>query len=159
MTSESQSTSGPNRVVVGVDGSHASLGALEWALHYASMSHATVDLVVAWDWPVNVSLAPIAPGYAPAMNAEQLLDCLIREKRAQHPDLKIDGHVVQGDAASVLEEASHEAALLVVATRGHGGLAGLLLGSVSEHCATHAPCPVVVYRSDPGSSKLDDADL
>ena len=55
---------------------------------------------------------------------------------------------MQGDPANVLESASHGAALLVVAQRGHGQLVGLLLGSVSEHCVAHAHCPVLVFRDD-----------
>jgi nucleotide-binding universal stress UspA family protein len=82
------------------------------------------------------------------LSAEQLLDGLIQQKKAEYPNLPIEGEIVQGDAAAVLEEASIGAALLVVATRGHGEIAGLLLGSVSEHCIAHAHCPVVVYRGE-----------
>ena len=149
MTTENQWTSTSDRVVVGVDGSHASLEALEWALRYASLNHSNVDVVAAWDWHVNVSLAPIAPGFAPERSAARMLDCVIRRKRAEHPDLRIYGRVVQGKAASVLEDASKGAALLVIATRGHGEFIGLLLDSVGEHCVTHARCPVLVYRNEP----------
>lgn len=155
MTTEIQSAPASGRVVVGVDGSPASLEALEWALRYSSMTRSDVDVVAAWDWPVNLSLVPIAPDFAPVMSAEQMLDCLIRQKRAEHPDLHMDGRVVQGDAASVLEDASKGAALLVIATRGHREFVGFLLGSVSEHCATHAQCPVLVYRSGSQSSMSD----
>lgn len=144
------------RVVVGVDGSRAALEALDWALRYSSMNHSSVDVVAAWDWPVNVSLAPIAPGSERAKSAEQVLDGLIDQKRAEYPDLQVDGRVVQGSAASVLEEDSEGADLLVIATRGHGELVGLLLGSVSEHCATHAQCPVVVYRGESRNSTSED---
>jgi nucleotide-binding universal stress UspA family protein len=155
MTMEGKSAPASDKVVVGIDGSPASLAALEWALRYASMSRSSVDVVAAWDWHINVSLAPIAPDFAPEISAEQVLDCVILQKRAEHPELQIDGRVVQGNAASVLEDASKGAALLVIATRGHRELAGLLIGSVSEHCVTHAQCPVLVYRSDSGSSRSD----
>jgi nucleotide-binding universal stress UspA family protein len=122
---ENRSGSTLGRVVVGVDGSPASLEALEWALRYSSLSGSSVAVVAAWDWPVTLSVAPIAPGFAPAMSAEKSLDCLIRQKRAEYPDLQIEGRVVQGNAATVLEDASQGAALLVVATRGHGELVGL----------------------------------
>jgi nucleotide-binding universal stress UspA family protein len=151
---KTRSTSAPDRVVVGIDGSPASQEALEWALRYASATGSTLDVVAAWDWPVTASLAPIAPGFEPKLSAEQLLDGLIQQKKAEYRDLPIEGQVVQGDAAAVLEEASIGAALLVVATRGHGEIAGLLLGSVSEHCITHAHCPVVVYRGERGDKDL-----
>ena len=100
--------------------------------------------VVAWS-------APFPSDFDPGMNAQQMLDGLIEHERAEHPDLVIDGRVVEGDPATVLESASDGAALLVVAQRGHGELVGLLLGSVSEHCVTHAHCPVLVYRNGPPS--------
>ena len=149
-----QSTSALDRVVVGIDGSLSSQEALEWALRYASATGSTVEVVAAWDWPVSASLAPIAPGFEPKLSAEQLLDDLIQQKKAEFPNLPIKGQVVQGDAAAVLEEASIGATLLVVATRGHGEITGLLLGSVSEHCITHAHCPVVVYRGERDNQDL-----
>ncbi len=145
---DSRGAPSSDRVVVGVDGSAASREALEWALRYASATGSALDVVAAWDWPVGVSLAPLAPGFERELRAERLLDGLMRRARAEHPELSIGGKVVQGDAAAVLEEASRGAALLVVATRGHGEIAGLLLGSVSEHCIAHAHCPVVVHRGE-----------
>lgn len=159
MATENQPASTSDRVVVGVDGSPASLEALDWALRYAAMSHSSVDIVATWDWPVTVSMAPIAPDFAQSLSAEQLLDGLLQQKRPEHPDLQIDGRVVQGSAASVLEDVSKGAALLVIATRGRGELVGLLLGSVSEHCVTHAQCPVLVYRSESASSTTDNPEV
>jgi len=60
--------------------------------------------------------------------------------------VEIDTLVVEGHPAEVLVEASSHADLLVVASRGHGQFGGMLLGSVSQHCATHAHCPVVIVR-------------
>ncbi len=54
--------------------------------------------------------------------------------------------VEEGQAALVLIERSHHADLLVVGCRGHGEFSGMLIGSVSQHCAAHAHCPVLVYR-------------
>jgi len=144
----------PQRVVVGVDGSPASLQALQWALDYASATNSHVDVVVAWEWPTSLAWsAPFPSDFDPDMSAQQMLDHLLEHQRAEHPDLAIDGRAVQGDPATVLESASNGAALLVVAQRGHGELVGLLLGSVSEHCVTHAHCPVLVYRDVPPSAK------
>jgi nucleotide-binding universal stress UspA family protein len=64
----------------------------------------------------------------------------------RHPGLEIDLDVVNGHAAQVLVDVSENAALLVVGTRGHGGFAGLIIGSTSTHCVHAAHCPVVVYR-------------
>jgi len=83
------------------------------------------------------------------MSAEQTLDRLIEHLRSDNPGLEIDGRVIQGDAAKVLESASAGAELLVVAQRGYGEIVGLVLGSVSGHCITHAKCPVLVYRDAP----------
>jgi nucleotide-binding universal stress UspA family protein len=130
------------QVVVGVDGSPASLRALQWAADYATARHMHVEVVVAVD-------SSFPQGSDPHTSAEQMLDRLIGQQRAESRRLSIDGRVVQGDPAKVLESASEGAALLVVAQRGHGQLVGLLLGSVSEHCITHAKCPVLVYREAP----------
>lgn len=54
-----------------------------------------------------------------------------------------------GPRAPVLLQEADDADLLVVASRGHGEFSGMLLGSVSEHCVTHATCPVVVMRTKP----------
>jgi nucleotide-binding universal stress UspA family protein len=64
----------------------------------------------------------------------------------RHPGLEIDLNVVDGTAAEVLVEASKNAAVLVVGTRGHGRFANLMLGSTSRQCVQAAHCPVVVYR-------------
>ncbi len=151
-TSEDTSVRSPQRVVVGVDGSPASLQALQWALGYAAATSSRVEVVVAWEWPSSLAWsAPFPSDFDPDTSAQQMLDHLIEQQRAEHPELTIDGQVVEGDPATVLESASVGAALLVVARRGHGELVGLLLGSVSEHCVTHAHCPVLVYRDDPRS--------
>ncbi len=84
-----------------------------------------------------------------------MLDRLIERKRADRPDLAINGRVVQGDPANVLESASRGASLLVVAQSGHNELVGFLLGSVSKHCVTHAHCPVLVFRDDKPSASAE----
>jgi nucleotide-binding universal stress UspA family protein len=60
--------------------------------------------------------------------------------------VKIDAKVIEGPAARTLIDASQKASTLVVGSRGLGGFVGLLLGSVSQQCVTHAHCPVVVIR-------------
>jgi nucleotide-binding universal stress UspA family protein len=63
-------------------------------------------------------------------------------------DVRVRGHVIEGNAAKVLLDASDGADLLVLGSRGHGGFAEALLGSVSQHCVHHAHCPVLVIRGD-----------
>jgi nucleotide-binding universal stress UspA family protein len=68
----------------------------------------------------------------------------VSEATAGHPSVRVEARVAEGPAAEALISASHRASLLVVGSRGHGGFVGLLLGSVSQQCVTHAPCPVMV---------------
>lgn len=77
---------------------------------------------------------------------ERLAEAAISEATAGSREIEIERVVVEGDAGDVLVEAATEHDLLVVGSRGHGELADLLLGSVSQHCVHHAPCPVVVVR-------------
>ena len=63
-------------------------------------------------------------------------------------DVEMSISAVEGDPARVLLEAAHDADVLVAGSRGHSGVASLLLGSVSQHCAHHAPCPVVIVRGE-----------
>ncbi|WP_327412393.1 universal stress protein [Streptomyces sp. NBC_01233] len=142
--------SGPtSRVVVGVDGSPASYEALRWAVRHARLIGATVDAVAAYDLPGAAGWS------APAVDADfdeglarQDLDDEIRKVILQVGDVPLEQHLVRGGAADALIEASAGAELLVVGSRGRGGFASLLLGSVSQQCATHAPCPVVIVRRD-----------
>jgi nucleotide-binding universal stress UspA family protein len=76
--------------------------------------------------------------------AEELLAEAVSE--AAVGDVTIDQRLVEGPAAGALIEEAKGAQLLVVGSRGHGGFTGLLLGSVSQQCAQHAPCPVVIVR-------------
>jgi len=81
--------------------------------------------------------------------AEKTLTDTVAEVTAQHvTTVDIVTHVVEGHPAEVLPHTAIGADLLVVGSRGHGTFAGILLGSVSQHCAQHAPCPVVVVPPD-----------
>jgi len=65
-------------------------------------------------------------------------------------NVQVSAQVREGDAAQILIAAAAGADLLVVGSRGHGGFTEALLGSVSQHCVHHAPCPVVIVRDNPG---------
>ena len=76
--------------------------------------------------------------------ALERLDSLLHAQAAELAGVEVERSAVHGAAAPVLLEAARGAAELVVGTRGHGGFMGLLLGSVSQQCAHHAPCPIVL---------------
>ncbi|HUI04207.1 MAG TPA: universal stress protein [Acidimicrobiales bacterium] len=134
-------------IVVGVDGSGHAEAALDWALGQGEVTGAQVVAVTCWEYPVNFGWVPPMPtDFRPDEDARTMLDQAVEKAQAEHPGVKVRRLVVEGTPASVLLDAAKGAELLVVGTRGHGGFAGLLLGSVSEHCVAHAPCPVVVVR-------------
>jgi nucleotide-binding universal stress UspA family protein len=135
-------------IVVGVDGSAEAKEALGWALGEARLRGAALRVVHAWQFPATAGFAAAYDGEllnALRDDAEALVDRLLAEVGV--PDsVKVEKAVVEGSAAQVLVEAAADADLLVVGSRGHGGFAGLLLGSVSQQCAHHASCPVVIVR-------------
>jgi len=135
------------RIVVGVDGSEPSKAALRWAIEEARLRGAPVLAVHAWLMQFGAGPGFVVPAVEPndvQREAESMLDAAIAEVGTE--GLDVDRVAVEGVAARVLIEAAEGADLLVVGSRGHGGFAGLLLGSVSQQCAHHAPCPVVVVR-------------
>ncbi len=136
-----------HRIVVGVDGSDSSMRALDWAVRQAEMTGASILVVAAWHWPPNWGWGlPLAPPITPQEDAEKVLADVLEPVRAQHPELVITSEVVESHPAPALVKASRGADLLVVGSRGHGEFAGMLLGSVSEHCVSNAECPVLVLR-------------
>jgi nucleotide-binding universal stress UspA family protein len=139
---------GSHRIVIGVDGSDSSIAALGWAAKQAELTGASLQVVTSWEWPTAVGwgAAPIPGDYQPADDAKRLLDQVTEPVRGSHPNLEIHTTVVEGHPAQVLVEASRGAELLVVGSRGRGQFAGMLLGSVSEHCVGNAHCPVLVLH-------------
>ncbi len=134
-------------VVVGIDGSASSLEALGWAGDYAATMGLPVEIVTVWDWPSSYGWeVPLPEGYDPSADAERVLSEPAATLARHHPGLSVTTTIVEGHPAQVLVERSHGAALLVVGSRGHGEFAGMVLGSVSEHCAAQARCPVLVYH-------------
>ncbi|POX48408.1 universal stress protein [Streptomyces sp. Ru72] len=141
-------TSGP-RVVVGVDGSPSSHAALRWAVRYAGLIGGTVEAVAAWDLPGAYGWSALAvdadfdEAVARQRLNQELNDVLGREEAASAGAL-----VVRGNTVDVLLTAAEGAEALVVGSRGRGGFARALLGSVSQHVAQHAKCPVVIVRPE-----------
>jgi nucleotide-binding universal stress UspA family protein len=137
----------PHRIVVGTDGSPSSMAAVEWAANQAEHTGATLEVLMTWEWPVSFGWSlPIPSDYDPGRDSEKLLRSLLEPVEKAHPGISIQPTVIEGHPAPLLVKASHGADLLVVGSRGHGEFAGMLLGSVSEHCVTNAHCPVVVLR-------------
>ncbi len=141
---------GIERIVVGVDGSDTSRKALVWA--YDEAGHHGASLVVVTTWqpptlPLYGSVPPEEYGDQPRKEALELLERFTSELVPKDPAVDIRTSVEEGkNPAKVLIERSKEADLLVVGSRGHGGFAGMLLGSVSQHLVAHSECPVVVVR-------------
>ena len=123
------------------------LNSLDWAARQGELTGSSLELVMAWEWP-TVYGAPFAfpTDWDPAADAARVLDEAVTTVRCNHPDVDIRQTVVEGHPAPALTSASGGAQLLVIGCRGHGEFAGMLLGSVSEHCVTNAQCPVLVLR-------------
>ena len=137
-------------VVVGLDGSPASLGALGFAFDVASRHGRPLVALHAWELPVYDAPGVTVP---PSIALEEIEDDEMRVTAEQlagwcdkYPDVEVEQRIVHGPAERVMVEATSEAALLVVGSRGRGGFTGLLLGSVGLAVLHHAHCPVAVVR-------------
>ncbi len=155
MERDTQRTKG--LVVVGVDSSDGAKEALRFALDEAKLRQATLRVVHTWLYG-NIGVKGIE-GFTPVVGAdlgdlrraaEVALDATMHEVVPDPNGLAIERRVVEGAPATVLVDESRHADLLVVGSRGHGGFTGLLLGSVSQQCAHHAACPVVIVRASNG---------
>lgn len=131
------------RIVVGVDGSETANRALEWAVDEARRRNAVVEAVLAWHEPFAgyAYMGELDLGEFSA-EAETVLDKAVAAVDAT--GVTVERKVINGGPAQVLVEEARGAALLVVGSRGRGGFSGLLLGSVSQQAAHHAPCPIVI---------------
>jgi nucleotide-binding universal stress UspA family protein len=137
-------------ILVGVDGSPGSRNALKWAAAEAADHGADLVVLTVWERPL---LPPMGSGEVPdhgvpdpSRTATEDLIKVIREELGDDPPVLVQPRARQGNAAKVLIEESADADMLVVGPRGHGGFRGLVLGSVSQHVAAYAKCPVAVIR-------------
>jgi nucleotide-binding universal stress UspA family protein len=132
------------------------IGAVRWdhvPLRRASpkLRDARLQVVSVWHAP---ALVYGGPGFAPSVStavdeafrdvADGSAEAAAETAREAGVDVEVD--VEQGETVDKLLEAAADADVLVVGSRGHGGFTGLMLGSVSAHCAHHAPCPLVIVR-------------
>ena len=136
-------------IIVGIDGSPGAQDALDFALQEARMRGADVRVVAAWDIPGAVYAGAYGLGDAELSGQ---LEQAARDNAAralEHADVEgVEIRTVfrEGNPARVLVEEAGDADLLVVGSRGLGGFRSLLLGSVGQQCAHHAPCPLVIVR-------------
>lgn len=143
------------RIVVGIDGSAASDRALHWAADEAKLRGAPLHIVHSWQFP------PM-PGSIEALEQASTSDLTTRSRElldgaaasVAGEGLEVTTELSNDVPAAALLDAARDGAMLVVGSRGRGGFKGLVLGSVSQQCAHHASCPVVIVRSadDPGST-------
>jgi nucleotide-binding universal stress UspA family protein len=137
-------SAGAGRIVVGIDGSQPSREALRWAVAQAVLTSGRVQAVIAWSHPLSSGL-PVLAEVDWRGDARRALDVALAEVLGEGA-AAVEPCAMEGHPARVLLQAAKGADLLVVGSRGHGGFAGVLLGSVSDYVVKHAPCPVVVVR-------------
>jgi len=148
------STNGVPRIVVGVDGSAPSRAALRWAIRQARITNGIVDAVMAWEIPMVLQSYGWAPVYVEEdghfeEDAIKRLEAVLSRDVEPADSELVRSQAIKGHPAQVLLDAACDADLLVVGSRGHGTFAEALLGSVSQHCVHHAPCPVLIVRGEP----------
>lgn len=145
----------PSGIVVGHDGSASADRALVWAVGEARLRGCPVHVVRAWSITHAPRPADVPPGIVPPIDAyeEAVREELAADVRGAlgadegaHEGVPLELHPVYARADEALVAASGRAELLVVGSRGRGGVTGLLLGSTSEHVVRHADCAVVVLR-------------
>ncbi|MEV8631336.1 universal stress protein [Streptosporangium sp. NPDC051023] len=136
-------------VIVGVDGSASSLEAVIWAAREAMLRRAPLRLVhVALRWAYDVPLVPQPAHWGPSMEAacRRLLAQAAGQAHTEAPSVDVTTEILDGAAAEAIAATAGSAQLIVVGSRGRGGFAGLLVGSVSRDLAARSPCPLVVVR-------------
>jgi nucleotide-binding universal stress UspA family protein len=141
-----------NRVVVGVDGSPASLAALREAFAQAKLRGASLLMVHAWSTSFAGTLVNSGQDFDRVRASEvdegwALLNQSLEELKATDQSVEIIERLEQTSPAAAIIEASKEAVLTVVGSRGRGGFAGLVLGSVSGSVLAHADSAVMVIRA------------
>jgi nucleotide-binding universal stress UspA family protein len=153
-------------IVVGTDGTDYAKAAVQWAAREAARRHAVLRVVHVFDWEWRSAQFDASSEYIDVARqlAEAVTGAAIDQAVAVAPDLKVEADALIGSTVVRLLEATRDAGLLVVGSRGRGGFASLLLGSVGQRVATHAPCPVVVVRGrgdvteGPVAVGVDDSD-
>ncbi len=144
-----------DRIIVGIDGSAASEAALRWAVTVADATGGRIVAIATWQVPLTYGWALMSGGWSPQKEAHQLLDQVVHAVFGENRPANVHVVVEEGNPAKVLIKHSVGAQMLVVGSRGLGGFAGLMLGSVSSACAEHASCPVLVVHEPDKSEAVD----
>lgn len=150
-------------VVVGVDGSDPSWEAVDWAADEAARHGCTLHIVHASRWERYEDF-PV-PGRLERPSARVVAENIVAaaEHRAttRQPNVKVTGGTSPRDPVEALVEEGTGAFAVVVGSRGHGAVAGTLLGSVSMGVAGRATCPTIVVRAATaeGRTRRGDGDV
>lgn len=135
-----------NRIVVGTDGSGPARAAVDWAAREAALRGAELLIIHGW-WTAALGVDPTGEAFAACEQAgERVLADAAAAAASVAPGVSVHTSLVGTSPAEALVEASKDAAMVVVGSRGHGGLHDLLLGSVSQPVLHHAHCPAVLIR-------------
>ena len=122
-------------------------------MRQAALTGSTVEAVIAWHYPAMyggygwVPVSAVEPVSFDEIAAKTVTEA-VTEAVDPASSVRVATKVEEGSPAHVLLDAAKGAELLVVGSRGHGGVAGALLGSVSQHCASHSPCPIVIVHGE-----------
>jgi nucleotide-binding universal stress UspA family protein len=138
-------------ITAGVDGSTESLAAAHWAAREALRRGASLRLVHAWKWHLRPA-SSVPADLSEREWAQQILDRAVGSVRAAHPGLRIVDQLVPDSAVAALLAAAEEAQLLVLGSRGLGGVAGFIIGSVSQRVVARSERPVVLVRAGEASA-------
>ena len=142
------------KIIVGYDRSADARAAAAWALDEASRTGALVEFFYAYQWPTWAPAASMVPGPAVYPDGEAdrairgALDEAVIQARHTHPEVRTEISIVHTNASLTLVDRSREAALIVLGSQGHSGVAGLL-GSISIAVSAHAHCPVIIVKKRP----------
>ena len=135
----------PKTIVVGVDGSPGGEQVLDWAAAEAMRFGAVLDVVNAWTYPGTAGYVALGDADVPP-HARQVVSMALEYLAERSPSVPTRADIQRGPPLVALAEASREADLLVLGSRGFGAFRGMRIGALSEHLARQVSCSVVVVR-------------